>query len=122
MVERNGDELDPHFMKGGATTLILAVLARQPMHGYQLTAELGARSDGIFAFAEGTVYPLLYGLEEKGLVSSSWEAGDGGRRKKVYAITAAGKKALARRMRQWSLFSKGMELVAGKRRPKGSEA
>ena len=117
-----GDELDPHFMKGGATTLLLSLLARQPMHGYQLTQQLSARSDGIFAFREGTIYPLLHGLEERGLVTSSWVAGEGERKRKVYAITPSGRKALARRMRQWSLFSRGMELVAGKRRPRGSEA
>jgi DNA-binding PadR family transcriptional regulator len=113
------DRIEPTFMKGGATTLILSVLAEEPMHGYQLAQAIRARSDGIFDFSEGTVYPLLYGLQEKGLVKSSWVAPKGERRRKVYTLTAKGREALDRRRRQWSLFARGMDLFArapGRRR------
>ncbi|MFN7972264.1 MAG: PadR family transcriptional regulator [Acidobacteriota bacterium] len=106
--------IDRNVVRGAATTLILTLLAEEPMHGYQLAQAIRARSEGIFAFSEGTIYPLLYGLEDRGLVRGAWSAGDGGRRRKVYQLTPRGKRALDSRRRAWSLFSQGMRLVLGR--------
>lgn len=105
--------IDRHFVKGGATTLVLSVLNESPMHGYQLVQTIRARSDGIFDLSEGTVYPLLYGLEDKGLVKGAWESPSGERRRKVYTLTARGRQALTRRLVQWAQFARGMGLVTG---------
>ena len=75
------------LLKGTTETLILAVLRDAPSHGYKLVERLRQRSEGIFELGEGTLYPLLYKLEDKGLISGKWEAGSGERRKRVYHIT-----------------------------------
>lgn len=105
--------LDRHFVKGGATTLILRILGETPMHGYQIVQAIRARSEGIFDFSEGTVYPLLYALEDKGYVKGAWKEAAGERRRKVYALTPKGKRALGRRLAQWAVFARGMGLVTG---------
>jgi DNA-binding PadR family transcriptional regulator len=74
----------------GVRTVILAVLARQPMHGYQVMQELEARSGGRWRPSAGSVYPTLQQLEDEGLVRS--EEADG---RRVYTITDQGKAALA---------------------------
>jgi DNA-binding PadR family transcriptional regulator len=74
----------------GVRTVILAVLARQPMHGYQVMQELEARSGGRWRPSAGSVYPTLQQLEDEGLVRSEEAEG-----RRVYTITDQGKAALA---------------------------
>jgi DNA-binding PadR family transcriptional regulator len=104
---------DKQMLKGATTTLLLTMLAERPMHGYELAQSVKSRSGGVFAFSEGTIYPTLYALEDKELVRGAWEGPEGGRRRKVYEITAEGRRALERRLEQWSLFKRGMDLALG---------
>ncbi len=105
--------LDKELLKGTTETLVLAVLARAPGHGYELVERLKRRSAGIFEFGEGTLYPLLYKLEERGWIKGAWESGVGQRRRRVYRITARGGKQLERRTQQWETLVNGMTLVLG---------
>ena len=105
--------LDKQMMKGATTTLLLMMLAERPMHGYELAQSVKSRSKGVFSLSEGTLYPMLYTLEDKGLVRGTWEGPEGGRRRKVYKITAEGRRALERRREQWSMFKRGMDLALG---------
>jgi|SRR4051812_33473749 PadR family transcriptional regulator PadR len=105
--------VDKHFIKGATTTLILSLLNERPMHGYELTQTIKTRSKGIFSFSEGTVYPMLYSLEDKGYVKGTWDISQGSRRKKVYRLTPTGRKVLQKRLEQWLLFKRGMDLAAG---------
>ena len=73
---------DRELLKGTTETLLLAVLAAQPCHGYQLVERLKRRSEGIFELGEGTLYPLLYKLEAKRWIEGKWEAGSGQRRRR----------------------------------------
>jgi DNA-binding PadR family transcriptional regulator len=86
--------------KGHVDLLLLAVLADEPAHGYRIVELIRERSDGVFDLAEGTVYPALYRLERDALVSSRWKVVDG-RRRRVYRLTAVGRRELARRLRTW---------------------
>ena len=92
--------------------MVLAVLATGPAHGYVIIDELRRRSRGTFDLPEGTVYPALYRLEDGGLVSSSWVT-DGGRRRRVYALTRRGRAALGRERREWKVFSGAVSAVLG---------
>lgn len=74
--------------------LIIAVLRDEPKHGYQVALDVAERTDGLFAFQHGTLYPILHRLEERGLLSGSWSDG-AGRRRKEYTVTAAGRERLA---------------------------
>ena len=102
---------DRELLKGTTQTLVLAVLAQTPCHGYQLVERLKRRSEGIFELGEGTLYPLLYRLEAKGWIRGKWEAGSGQRRRRVYRITAGGRRQLAQRAEQWQALICGMALV-----------
>jgi DNA-binding PadR family transcriptional regulator len=73
--------------------LVLSTLRDGGKHGYQIALDVEADSNGLFRFRHGTLYPILHRLEEEGLVQGSWSR-DGGRRKKVYALTGAGKRYL----------------------------
>ncbi len=108
--------LDRRFVRGGATTLILAVLDERPVHGYELIQIIRRRSEGIFEFSDGTVYPLLYSLRDKGWVRSETETSDEGRRRKVYHLTPEGRIALDELRADWDLFARGMKLALGKAR------
>ncbi len=108
--------LSRQFVKGGATTLILSVLAEQPVHGYQLIQIIRRQSEGIFDFSDGTVYPLLYSLRDKGWIRSEAETSEEGRSRKVYHVTKEGHAALDDLLDDWKMFSRGMKLALGKAR------
>ena len=96
-------------LKGHLDALILAVLARGPLHGYAVIEELRARSGGALSLPEGTVYPALHRLERGGLLSSTWS--DGGRKRRVYSLTRAGERELGVRRARWREFSSTVEAV-----------
>jgi PadR family transcriptional regulator PadR len=103
-------------MRKGTTTLaILKLLADigEPMHGYQIIRELEARSQGIFQFKEGLIYPRLHRMEQDGLLKSRWRGEPGTRRRKVYTVTEQGHRQLDVELRQWEDFRRGMGLLLG---------
>lgn len=103
-------------MRKGTTTLaILKLLSDtgEPMHGYQIIRELEARSQGLFQFKEGLIYPRLHRMEREGLLKGRWEQEPGTRRRKVYTITDRGRHQLQGELRQWDDFRRGMGLLLG---------
>jgi DNA-binding PadR family transcriptional regulator len=101
--------------RGSAEVAVLAVLERGPLHGYEIAKQIEARSHGELRFDVASLYPLLYRLEERGLVKGSWEETPRGRRRCCYRLTPSGRKALAPLRRQWRTFIKALDLVAGVR-------
>ena len=99
-------------LKGHLDLLLLTVLAAGPAHGYAIITSLRARSDGTFDLPEGTVYPALHRLEAAGLLSSSWAAADG-RKRRVYALTGSGEAVLAAERTEWRKFAGGVQAVLG---------
>jgi len=87
------------------------VLAEDECYGYQLRKELALRSHHYLQFAFGSLYPLLHGLEHRGLVSARWVKAGEVRQRKQYAITAKGRGELQKRIRKWQQFSAAMDLV-----------
>lgn len=96
-------------LKGHLDALILAVLASGPLHGYAVIEELKRRSAGALALPEGTVYPALHRLEAAGLLKSSWS--DGGRRRRVYRLTARGTRQLGEKRGEWRAFVSAVDAV-----------
>ncbi len=90
--------------------LLLAAIARKPLHGYGVVEAIRAATDGELALAEGTVYPALYRLESAGLLASSWTT-VGGRRRRVYRLTRRGRARLERERREWTAFSGAVRAV-----------
>lgn len=103
------------LLKGAATTLILATLADRPMHGYELIQTIRERTDGIFEFSDGTIYPLLYTLRDRRWLRSVRESSAQGPERKVYSLTPAGRSALGERLDEWRRFARGMDLALGSR-------
>jgi PadR family transcriptional regulator PadR len=97
-------------LKGHLDLLILAVLSRGPLHGYAVIEELRARSGDVFDLPEGTVYPALHRLEKAGLLSSTWSAGTG-RRRRTYDLTREGRSALESGRSSWHDFSAAVTQV-----------
>jgi PadR family transcriptional regulator PadR len=97
-------------LKGHLDLLLLSTLAQGPAHGYGLVEALRGRSEGAFDLGEGTMYPALYRLERRGLVTSRW-AVVGSRRRRVYRLTSRGRKSLDRQLAEWSAFSSAVEAV-----------
>jgi len=97
-------------LKGHLDGLIMAVIAGEPAHGYAIIQELKRRSGGTFALPEGTVYPVLHRLERAGLLASTWVTA-GGRRRRVYRLSASGRRRLAERQRDWRAFSHAVDAV-----------
>jgi PadR family transcriptional regulator len=100
------------LIRGHIDLLVLSVVATGATHGYAIVEELRGRSDGAFDLPEGTIYPALYRLEGAGLLASSWRE-VGGRRRRVYRLTRAGRKALDGRTREWSAFARAVARVIG---------
>ena len=97
-------------LKGHLDGLLLAVLEPAPTHGYAVIEALRAGSDGTFDLPTGTVYPALHRLEGVGLVVSTWSDGPG-RRRRVYELTAAGRRALADQRAAWQQFAGAVHSV-----------
>jgi len=108
------DSLDQ--MRRGTTTLAILKLlvdTNEPMHGYRMIQELEERSQGIFAFNEGLIYPRLHQMEHDDLLRSQWVGEPGTRRRKVYVVTEKGRRQLEAEMEQWDIFRQGMHLLLG---------
>lgn len=101
-------------IRGHLEMLLLAVIADSPTHGYGVAEELRTRSDGTLDLPEGSIYPALYRLEKAGLLQSRWSVVDG-RRRRVYAITGAGKSALVAKRWEWATFADAVGAVLGSR-------
>ena len=101
----------PQLLKGNTESLLLVLMEAEPMYGYQLAKEVGQRSNGYFAFKEGTMHPALHRLERDKLVEGSWRDTPNGVRRRYYQITAKGRQALADRLEEWQRFSRAMNAV-----------
>jgi PadR family transcriptional regulator PadR len=100
------------LVHGHLDLLVLSVVATGTRHGYAIVEELHRSSGGEFDLPEGTVYPALYRLEGAGLLASTWRL-VGRRRRRVYRLTRAGRRALEGRKREWSAFIGAVSRVIG---------
>ena len=102
----------PDSVRGHLDGLVLAVLEGGPLHGYAIIEALQARSGGALDLPTGTVYPALRRLERAGWLSGSWST-VGGRERRTYRLTRAGRHALAAQRGEWAEFSAVMSRFLG---------
>ena len=95
---------DKGMIGGSSTILILSLLQKREMYGYEIVQELAAQSDDTFRLQEGTLYPLLHSLESAGHIVSRVQV-CGGRPRRYYRITESGQTLLAERLRQWNTIT-----------------
>ena len=104
-------KINKELLKGSTTVLILSILNRKDMYGYEMIKEIDLRSKGIFSFKEGTLYPILHNLESTNYIESYWDDSTGSRKRKYYKITTSGKKLLLEKESEWKLFSETVNNV-----------
>jgi DNA-binding PadR family transcriptional regulator len=97
-------------LKGHLDGLLLAVLEDGPRHGYAVIEAMRQDSGGTFDLPTGTVYPALHRLERAGFVKSRWTV-VGGRRRRSYQLTAAGRRELGQERDIWAQFSTAVSTV-----------
>jgi len=104
---------ESQLLKGIAPTVVLEILSRGEMYGYELSRAIEQRSEDILTLGKGTLYPLLYNLEAQKLVRGKWRSADSGRKRRYYSITSRGKTQLERQKEQLKEFTAGLDLVFG---------
>ncbi len=104
-------KIDKSLMSGSTTLLVLSLLSGEEMYGYQMITELARRSNHVFDLKEGTLYPILHGLEAEGLVSGREKKSPEGRTRKYYRITRKGGRALDARKEEWVAFREQVDAV-----------
>ena len=102
------------FAKGINELLVLTAIGDGPRHGYQIALDVEERSGGLFVLHHGTLYPLLHRLEKARLVRSEWEVG-AGRQRRVYSLTAAGRRRLVSEATRCDEVLEGLLSMVGKR-------
>jgi len=103
-------EIDKELLKGHIDTLILSLLSKQDMYGYEIAKIVREKSNGSFELKEGTLYLSLKRLEKKSWISSYWsdEQGAGGRRK-YYLMTDEGRNGFELKIKEWEFVKKLIE-------------
>lgn len=91
--------------------VVLHLLSREDMYGYQMIAELEKKFDSTFTMKEGTLYPILRGLENDGAVESYQCQTESGRKRKYYHLTDKGSKQLAAETEQWRRYEHAINAV-----------
>ena len=104
---------DAALKKGTAELLVLAQLEQGPSHGYDISRRIEARSGGAVSFNVASLYPVLYRLEHRGLISGRWVEKAGQRRRRYYQLTASGRKTLLAQRMSWGSFMVGVQRAAG---------
>jgi PadR family transcriptional regulator, regulatory protein PadR len=99
------------FLQGTLDLLILRSLRQAPLHGWGISKHIRLSSSDVLQVNQGSLYPALYRLEERGLVRSEWGVSDEGRRAKFYRLTAAGRKQVTREQDDWRRFAAAIEQV-----------
>jgi DNA-binding PadR family transcriptional regulator len=93
---------DKELMGASTVLLVLGILAQKASYGYEIVKHINDRAQGLLVWREGTLYPVLHKLEKLGQVRAQWQESESGRQRKYYFITAAGRAALRKDLKQWS--------------------
>ncbi len=106
-------KIEKSLLSGSTPMLILSLLRHGDMYGYEMVSELARRSEDTFRLKEGTLYPLLHTMEQKGWITCYTKQTDRGRERKYYHLTQAGADHLQGQQEQWRLFSRQVDSVLG---------
>jgi PadR family transcriptional regulator, regulatory protein PadR len=96
---------------GTLDMLVLRVLSREELHGWAITSKLEQLSRSALQVDEGSLYPALYRMEEKGWIDAEWKLTENKRRAKYYRLTRAGRKQLETEQKNWESMSEIISLV-----------
>jgi transcriptional regulator len=98
-------------LRGSLELLVLKTLSLEPMHGWGIGQRIQQISGGELEVNQGSLYPALQRLEQKGWIESEWQTTENNRRARYYRLTAAGRRAIGAEMASWRRFAAAVELV-----------
>lgn len=98
-------------LQGTLDLLILKTLSLEPMHGWGLAHRIQQLSRDALQVGQGSIYPAVVRLEQRGWVSTHWRTTENNRRAKYYAITSAGRRAMGQELASWKRFVAAVALV-----------
>ena len=99
------------LLQGTLELLILKTLARESMHGYGIVQRIHETAEDLLKVEDGSLYPALYRMEERGWIKSEWGVSENNRRAKFYKLTKAGQKRLAAERANWDRISKAVTKI-----------
>lgn len=102
------------LVQGTLDLLILKTIALEPMHGWAIAQRIRQMSNEVLLVGQSALYPALHKLEQQGWIEAEWKLSDNNRRAKYYALTRAGRKALAAETHQWARLSAAISLIVRK--------
>jgi transcriptional regulator len=100
-------------LRGTLDLLILKTLALEPMHGWGISQRIQQLSRGVLDVNQGSLYPALQRLTQKGWIQSGWETTENNRRARYYRLTAAGRRALGEETASWRRYVGAVEEILG---------
>jgi PadR family transcriptional regulator PadR len=107
------NETKTEFLKGTLDMLILKVVALGPIHGYAIAQRIQQISRDFFQLQQGSLYPALHRLEDRGWLNAEWKATETGREAKFYALTPIGRKQLETELHNWERLTDAVALILG---------
>jgi transcriptional regulator len=102
------------LVQGTLDLLILKTIALEPMHGWAIAQRIKQMSNDVLLVGQSALYPALHKLEQQGWIEAEWKLSENNRRAKYYALTRAGRKALAKETHQWERLSAAISLIVSK--------
>lgn len=99
------------LLQGSLDLLILKTLDLEALHGWAISKRIQLLSRDVLEVNQGSLYPALYRLRDRGLIESEWGESEEGRRIKIYSLTRKGMKALAEERAGWRLFADAVEAI-----------
>ena len=99
------------LLKGTLDMLILKVVALAPIHGYAIAQRIQQISRDFFQLQQGSLYPALHRLEDRGWLKAEWKATETGREAKFYALTPKGRKQLEAEVKSWERLTDAVALI-----------
>ena len=113
MRQKVADDRGGEVIKGTLDLLILRTLEAGAMHGWEITVGIEQASDNLLSVNQGSLYPALYRMVRRRLVTSEWRLTENNRRARYYTLVGAGRKELTASRHQWARLSRGVNLVLG---------
>ena len=98
-------------LRGTLELLVLRTLVLEPMHGWGISVRIRQLSDDVLDVNQGSLYPALQRLEQKGWVETEWRTTENNRQAKYYSLTREGKRAITAETKSWRRFATAVELI-----------
>src|SRR5258707_1005180 len=113
---------DAALLQGTLDLLILRIVALEPLHGYGIVRRIEQISGEALQIRQGSLYPALYRMEQRGLLTAGWKRNESGKEAKYYRLTKAGHRALEEETAGWQRLRTAIDLILEGKLPRPEEA